>query len=80
MASNDKIIINKFINNLWQWVKKWEVPAQADHETWGALIDSESKLLAEFEKQYKLTDNLRHMFIQWMNDYIEYLGKESKGE
>lgn len=77
MTSNDKIIINKFINVFWKWIRDWEIPRQTDHEVWAAFINSANKLLKDFEAEYGVTEVLHMMFIQWINDYLEYAGKES---
>ena len=81
MASNEKEIINKFINVLWRWIKQWDAPAQTDGELWLAFQKSEQKMIDDFCEQYTVTEDLRLMFVKMANDYVEYCGRVSmKGE
>lgn len=78
MATNEKVIINKFINVLWRWIRGNEIPAQTDAEGWNAFIHSGHRILDEFEAEHFISNELHWLFIKWVNDYLEYAGKESK--
>ena len=77
MANNDKVIINKFINVFWKWIRNTETPAQSDNEGWSAFCDSASRAVKAFEGEYMVSESLHWLFIKWMNDYLEYAGKEN---
>lgn len=78
MATNEKEIINKFLNVFWKWIKAWDAPAQSDSLAWEALDNSAHKVLQEFEKQYAVNESLHLMFVRMLNDYQEYCGKVNK--
>lgn len=74
----NKVLINKFINVLWKWIRITDTPHQANDSAWEAFDDSAHKLVHDFETEYKVSPDLHQLFIRWVNDYRQYAGAMSE--
>ena len=78
MASNEKQIINKFINVLWKWIRETDTPELTDNEMWDCITGMPKKLVDDFEKEYRTTEPMHEMFVKMANDYVEYMAKMAR--
>ena len=67
--------INKFINELWKFIKTTEIPAQNDDEAWEQVIDKTDALVADYKPKTPMNDLFKH----WVVEYVDYMSVVSKG-
>lgn len=79
MASNEMVIINKFLNMMWQYIKKWDIPCQTDIGTWDARDDDRVKWMDKFFKDYSVTREMEVLFNAWVASYELYIRDVSCG-
>lgn len=72
---NDLKEINKFVNDLWKFIKQNEIPAQNDNEAWEYITEESEKLV----KNYKTSRPMDRLFVAWVVAYLQYMSDVSKG-
>lgn len=67
--------IYMFIMAFWKFIKRNDIPTQADNESWDRIVAESNELI----KDHKSSDPIDRLFVAWVVAYLQYMSDVSKG-